>query len=213
LDDQTPCHRLYLDGYYIDKYDVSVIEYEKCVSMKKCGVPKSRFHERFCNWGHSDRGNHPVNCVDWNQASAYCKWAEKRLPTEAEWEKAARGVDGRKYPWGNEFDCKKSCNMVAPCHIESTCPVGSYLEGISPYGVLDMSGNVLQWVADWYDAKYYCNSLYQNPMGPPSGSDRVMRGGSFSSIDPYLLSDYHRSQLSPADSDPNFGFRCARDAD
>ena len=208
-DDEKPYHKVYLDAYYVNKYEVTVAEYEKCVNSGKCEAPSTGGS---CNWGNSDRGNHPVNCGDWSQASAYCGWAGKRLPTEAEWEKAARGTDGRVYPYGNQFDCGKSCNSVSPCSHNSTCPVGSYAQDKSPYGVMDMAGNVWEWVQDWYEGTYYKNSATQNPQGPSSGSaHRALRCGSWQSLGtPGDWRASGRNWDNPTGRDVNIGFRCVR---
>ena len=202
--DEWPYHSVYLDAYYIDKYEVTVYQYQNCVNAGKCGNPETGGS---CNWNVSGRGNHPINCVDWNEATAYCQWAGKRLPTEAEWEKAARGTDGRVYPWGNEWDCSKSCNSVSPCSNSSTCAVGSYPDGKSSYGVMDMAGNVWEWVSDWYDQSYYSSSPSSNPQGPSSGQDRVLRGGSWRHH-PQDLRASARDRLGPTLSYSNLGFRC-----
>ena len=127
-------------------------------------------------WGWID--THPVN-VSWNDAKAYAKWAGVTLPTEAQWEKAARGTDGRVYPWGNDWDAAKCNNSVGANHPGKTSPVGSFPAGASPYGCLDMAGNVWQWCADWYGADYYTTSPAKNPTGPATGTVRVLRGGSW----------------------------------
>lgn len=165
---------------------------------------------------------HPVTFVSWFGASAYCEWRGARLPTEAEWEKAARGVDGRSFPWGNEIDCDKanySYSVPAEMHVSGvaecvgdTSPVGSYENGGSPYGVFDMAGNVWEWVSDWYSEKYYTESTIQNPLGPSSGEMKVSRGGSFVSYtNAYVFSSF-RSSVAPTRLDFDMGFRCAKDA-
>jgi len=209
-ENEKPYHRVYLDAYYIDKYEVTVTEYKKCVREGKCETPSPG---DYCNWDNPERGKHPLNCVDWNQSRTYCKWAGKRLPTEAEWEKAARGTDGRVYSWGNLFDCEKSCNSVKPCNQDSTCQVGIYSEDKSPYGVMDMAGSVWEWVNDWYDEAYYGTSPPRNPRGLSSGSDRVVRGGSWSDMFvPTSLRASSRVMYDPSNRDLHTGFRCIRDA-
>ena len=137
--DEKPYHKVYLDAYYIDKYEVTQSEYNECVTTDKC--PANRKKDGFTG----DR--QPVIGVSWEDADTYCKWAGKRLPTEAEWEKAARGTDGRVYPWGNSFDPTRANYAGA---LGKTSEVGSYPSGASPYGALNMAGNVWEWVADWY---------------------------------------------------------------
>jgi len=211
-DSEKPYHKVYLDAYYIDLNDVTVDEYNKCVNAGGC----TQLDVNDCLiWNGSSRvkggslgaefqkGNHPVVCVDWNQANSYCQWAGKRLPTEAEWEKAARGTDGRIYPWGNEWDASKACYNQS-----STCAVGSYPQGASPYGVLDMAGNVWNWCRDWYDANYYANSPDHNPTGPDSGSIHVLRGGSFNNLEGMRSS--YRSDYYFTNGYDDRGFRCAR---
>lgn len=205
--EEKPYHRVYLDAYYIDKYEVTVAEYEKCANAGKCSAPASKIDNEACNWGNSDRGNHPINCLGWSQASDYCEWAGKRLQTEAEWEYAARGTDGRVYPYGNQFDCGKSCSSVSPCSKHhSTCPVGNYAEDKSPYGVMDMAGNVWEWVADWYDEEYYDRSPARNPQGPDTGVLRVLRGGCFLDVD-WIVQCAARYEDSPYRRDEYIGFR------
>jgi formylglycine-generating enzyme required for sulfatase activity len=205
--DEKPYHRVYLSAYYIDKNDVTADAYAQCVNSGACTVSDTRSG---CNYGVKGKGDNPINCVTWDQANTYCLWVGKRLPTEAEWEKAARGTDGRIYPWGNTWDCKKCCNSVKPCKHETTCPVGSYSKYTSPYGVMDMIGNVANWTRDWYDEHYYEKSPYKNPQGPESGKEFVVRGGSWSVCVTNNLRTSNRNGVIPLRSSRGIGFRCAR---
>ncbi len=201
LTDEKPYHEVYLDAYYIDKNDVTVSEYKKCVDAQGCTPPVMR---KYGNWNGAGRENHPVTWMNWYQVKAYCKWAGETLPTEAQWEKAARGTDGRFYPWGNHWDASKGCFDKS-----STCVVGSYPQWASPYGVMDMSGNVWQWVNDWYDEHYYSNSPDHNPKGPMSGYQHIFRGGSWTAGSASLRSAL-RFAIEPPFKNLNIGFRCVR---
>ena len=209
--DESPYHEVTLSGYYIDKTEVTVDDYADCVTAGACTAPSTA--SSYCNWEVSGKGNHPVNCVNWSQAGEYCTWAGKRLPTEAEWEKAARGTDGRKYPWGNE---DATCEYAVMddgtgngCGTDSTWEVcGKSPAGDSPYGLCDMSGNVWEWVSDWYDSGYYTNSQASNPTGPVSGPTRVRRGGGVDSAH-YLRASF-RHYYNPSDYNDYLGFRCVR---
>ena len=172
-DNQKSIHRMHLSAYQIARHPVTNAQYAAFVKAKSHRVPK--------HWkgGKIPRGkeNHPGVWVSWEDARAFCAWAGVRLPTEAEWEKAARGTDGRKYPWGNEPPTKELCNFNR--NVGDTTPVGEYPKGASPYGVLDMAGNVWEWVNDWYSKDYYRVSPGANPQGPETGERRVLRGGSW----------------------------------
>jgi len=207
--DEKPYHKVFLDAYYIDKYPVTVAQYSECMAAGKCHEPNIGGN---CNWNVSGRKHHPINCINWDEATSYCTWAGKRLPTEAEWEKAARGTDGRIYPWGNKWDCHKSHNSVSPCKNSSTCDVGIYQEGKSPYGVMNMAGNVWNWVSDWYDKDYYASSSPDNPKGPSSGAIRVQSGGSFMGYKTKLMRIASREGLPQKMRDVRNGFRCVHQA-
>ncbi|MBI5650689.1 MAG: twin-arginine translocase TatA/TatE family subunit [Chloroflexi bacterium] len=177
FEDEKPQRKIDLDAYYISETPVTNEDYKKFVDATGYKVPDHWDK----NWRTFPTGkdNHPVVNVTWDDANAYARWAGCRLPTEAEWEKAARGTDGRRYPWGNEFDATR-CNSYES-EIGDTTPVGEYSlrGGNSPYGIKDMAGNVWEWCADWYDAEYYKNSPARNPKGSETGNFRVVRGGTF----------------------------------
>ena len=199
--DEKPYHKVYLDAFYIDKFDVTQGQYNECVSSGRCTANKQE--------NGFTGPDQPVVMVRWEDASTYCQWAGKRLPTEAEWEKAARGTDGRIYPWGNDLDASKASYGKDLKSGGSTTPVGYYPSSASPYGALDMAGNVWNWVADWYDGSYYKSSPDRNPKGPASGRGRVLRGGSWFS-DATSLRASLRSGPTPDARLNSLGFRCAR---
>ena len=193
--DEKPRHAVILDAYWIYKHEVTNARYRDCIEEGKCSGRLSQYQE----------DNFPAIYINWFQAQDYCEWAEGRLPTEAEWEKAARGLDGRTFPWG---EMEPSCSLAnfAGC-IDNVMPVGSYKQGASPYGALDMAGNVWEWVADWYDAEYYSLGISDNPQGPSSGTSRIIRGGSWDSYDQLLRSSL-RVRRNPDYSFDFNGFRC-----
>ncbi len=211
-DNEKPSHRVYLNAYYIGKYEVTNEQFARFVN--ETGYNAGGSWKEYYNSGTAD---HPVVCVSWNDAVAYCDWANLRLPTEAEWEKAARGTDGRKYPWGNEWDVER-CNwsegpeLSGMANIYSgrgTLPVGSFSSGESPYGCLDMAGNVWEWCSDWYGENYYSQSPSSNPVGPGSGEYRILRGGSWSADNPDYLRCANRGGGYP-DLRLSYGFRVCR---
>jgi serine/threonine-protein kinase len=241
--DEKPQHKVTLDAFWIDRTEVTNAMFAKFVAAaryktdaEKAGkarafdpTSKQWAETAGADWQHP-RGpgsdiagleQHPVAQVSWNDATAYCAWAGRRLPTEAEWEKAARGTDGRKFPWGNQNVAGDLLNFAdrnldvswADKSINDgyqfTAPVGSYPKGASPYGALDMAGNVWEWVADWYNETYYQNAPAQNPKGPDSGQYRVLRGGSWH-IEPGLVRAADRVRDNPENRYDLLGFRCAR---
>lgn len=204
--DEKPVHTVQLSPYYLDKTEVTVAAYKKCVEAGRCGAANT---DGACNWGQSGKDNHPINCVDWNQANTYCKWTEKRLPTEAEWEYAARGSDGRKYPWGDEAPGSQLCWNRRKS--EGTCEVGSYPNDASPFGVLDMAGNVYEWTSDWYHGYFYGSSQNSsNPTGPTDGIAHVNRGGSWLIDTPSRFRATYRFSGGSSIWYDYLGFRCAR---
>jgi formylglycine-generating enzyme required for sulfatase activity len=213
-DDEKPAHQVSLDAYYLDKYEVTVGQYAKFLEARGMNEPPM--------WTTMDQPpnqKRPVVNVDWSDANNYCEWAGKRLPTEAEWEKAARGTDGRIYPWGNDPPDPLRANYGKEKWNNHTAlaPVGQLKDGKSPYGIYDLAGNVWEWVSDWYDPDYYTTSPPQNPKGPENGKYRVLRGGSWDLAQEHLRStrrDFNLP-LSPSYESPSYrnfnsGFRCAK---
>lgn len=239
LADEHPRHAVTLQAYCIDRTEVTVSMYGACVKAKGCQPPpltvklnggraeEVKQRSQHCN--RDDRADHPINCVDWELAAAYCKWAQKRLPTEAEWEYAARGGDERAYPWGNEppnatllNGCGAECVQIATPSLgpiapamynasdgwNTTAPVGSFPAGKSPFGVLDMAGNVREWTADWYGG--YPTAAAASPQGPRTGRYRVSRGSGWYHNDAIWVRVAARSRNEPSYRNNGLGFRCAR---
>ena len=207
---EKPQHSVYLDAYWIDQTLVTNAMYVKCVKAGACQPPaKTGSSTRESYYGDSTYDHYPVIHVSWNDAKAYCGWAGRRLPTEAEWEKAARGTDGRLYPWGNQDPSPTLANYQNEESNEvDTSEVGKYPAGASPYGALDMAGNVWEWVNDWYDGDYYSSSPASNPPGPATGTERVLRGGSWTNC--YTdMRTANRSNSQPSADIEEVGFRCA----
>jgi eukaryotic-like serine/threonine-protein kinase len=201
--DEIPVHSVYLDMYWLDQTEVTNLMYELCVLDGKCSLPSETG-----NYYNDQYLNYPIVFVNWFQAQTYCTWAGRRLPTEAEWEKAARGDDERIYPWGENIDC--SLSNYKNC-VGQLVAVGQYPDGASPYNILDMAGNVREWVGDWYGSDYYLNTPSNNPSGPLTGNYHVVRGGSWN------IYGHHGRTASRSYEDPwvtnNYlGFRCAMDA-
>lgn len=210
LADERPQHRVRIDAFYMDTFEVTVARYEKFLDATG--------HVRPDFWPYDETREYaerPVVGVAWSGAQAYCEWAGKRLPTEAEWEYAARGQDGRRYPWGDDAPTVEVANVGKSWsykfYKDRLEPVGSHAGGTSPFGMHDMAGNVWEWVADWYDAKYYARSPETDPSGPPDGSMKVLRGGSWNFAGKYSRTS-SRLRFEPRHRAADIGFRCARDA-
>lgn len=217
---EKPQRSIYLEAFHIDKYPITNEEYSRFVEstgyraegISDCGTWLSYYSH--------GKELHPVVCVSWKDIQSYCRWAEKRLPTEAEWEKAARGTDGRIFPWGNQFD-ESRCNSTnyqfgTGRGFGSTTPVDAFPDGVSPYGCYDMVGNVWELVSDWLDistnngGNYYAISPPRNPKGPSSGQIRVMRGGAFSTHTSNCRCAFRIGPDSSTQFD-RVGFRCVVD--
>ncbi|NSW53181.1 MAG: SUMF1/EgtB/PvdO family nonheme iron enzyme [Anaerolineae bacterium] len=204
--DQRPAHMVTLDGYWIDQYEVTNRQYALCVEAGVCKRPIDKASATRADY-YEDAiyADYPVINIRWAQANQYCKWVNGRLPTEAEWENAARGTDGRLYPWGNELPDRTRLNYNN--QIGDTTQVGSYPLGASAYGLYDMAGNVREWIFDWYASDFYENSPVKNPDGPDEGEARSLRGGSWQS-DVNSTRAAYRMLGYPENNSNQIGFRC-----
>ena len=197
LQDARPLHRVHLSSYWFDKYEVTNARYRQCVEGGSCTPPRDRL-----TFEDPQRAQYPVTNITWNQARSFCMWQGKRLPTEAEWEKAARGTDGRRYPWGNDGEFMTSLNGAESVRRKAAMA--------SPYGVFDLIGSVSQWVKDWYAEDFYQTSPARDPQGPLRGSFRVLRGGEWNEKSPNLQASY-RGWDEVTYWGPTLGVRCAED--
>jgi serine/threonine-protein kinase len=214
FDDEFPRHNVTLtEGFWIDRTEVTNQQYGRCVADGSCALPP------FANDSRFNAADEPVVGVSWEDASGYCTWAGGQLPSEAQWEYAARGTDGGLYLWGNTFDGSKLNFCDTHCSYDwkdgnlddgyaLTAPVGSYQAGASWAGALDMAGNVWEWVNDWYDPDYYENSAAEDPAGPDSGDTKVLRGGSW--VNPAAFVRVAGRSDDPPDTESvSLGFRCS----
>ncbi len=240
--DELPAHRVTLGAYCIDRTEVTVGQYRQCMQGGTCSLhttvalpglsaQDTQMYSQYCNGARTDRDNHPINCLDWSQADTFCHSRNGRLPTEAEWELAARGPDQRLYPWGQPAPsrqllngCDADCQSLferpgrprgATIHdstdgFGSTAPVGTFTAGASLFGLQDMAGNVGEWVGDWYGP--YGNIPVTDPAGPTSGTDRVVRGGHWQSSNPRAVRGAARVHTAPTVRLATVGFRCVAPA-
>ncbi|MGB0387842.1 MAG: transporter substrate-binding domain-containing protein [Ardenticatenaceae bacterium] len=214
---EAPEQAIFLDEFYIDQYEVTNRLYQQCVAAEICPLPKIEHSVSFADYYASPAfGNYPVVWVTWQDAQIYCQFAGKRLPTEMEWEKAARGPSSSEantpnqiYPWGDKEPSAKNnlANFVESGHLDSM-PIGSHELGASPYAVHDMAGNVREWVYDWYQRDYYQHAPKRNPPSPPDGVTKVVRGGAWNDTALDLTST-RRKDFLPESYDVGLGFRCA----
>lgn len=207
---EQPLHRVTLDTFEIDRYEVSNVEYLRFVLSTGASWPQFWRAKPFPD----KMATHPVINVSWQEADAYCRWTGKRLPTEAEWEKAARGSDGRMFPWGDEPAGWIKSNIAHPgskrgAKYPPLANINRYDKGVSPYGVYQLAGNVSEWVSDWFDPDYYRLGINENPQGPKTGELKVFRGGSWNE-DPEVARSAGRNGGEPTRKSYLTGFRCAK---
>jgi formylglycine-generating enzyme required for sulfatase activity len=214
-ENEKPRHQVEIKPMFMDATETTVEQYADCVKKEKC-TPPDAYQEKEragCTWNREGREKHPVNCVDWNQAAAYCAFKGGRLPTEAEWEYAARGGrEDRYYPWGNDkADCTRAVmNDGGPgCGENSTAPVKSKPMGVNGYGLYDMSGNAHEWTADWFDQAAYASHSKVAPTGPKTGTEKVLRGGAWY-LEAWSMGVSSRSAWGPENRGSGVGFRCVK---
>ena len=209
-DEDSPRREVFVDAFYLDKYEVTVARY--AAFSKASGNVK--LPEEWDTVDLTNGAELPVVGVDWQDAQSYCQWSDRRLPTEAEWEKAARGNDERKFPWGDDAPSDERARFLKayekPVYKDGVAPVGSHPKGVSPFAVHDLSGNVWEWVADWF-SESFPRADVRNPRGPNSGSAKVLRGGGWYDP-PERITATKRMHAPPQHRDDSIGFRCARDA-
>ena len=209
---EYPKHKVYLDAYYLDKFEVTFADFEAYLAVH------SKKYPTITGWvgrkARTDMINKPIFGLQWKRCRNYCEWREKRMPTEAEWERAAGGIENRTYPWGNEPPDKTRANFGNCCFVQKGKvhnEVGHYKKGNTPEEISDLGGNVAEWVSDWYDKEYYKKTPYKNPKGPKKGKNHVIRGGAWNSLPMYLRSS---SRYGDSDAKDYYGIgcRCAKDA-
>ena len=201
--DEYPERQVTVGAYKLQRMEVTNAEYRACVEARACD-PGDYAEDEVLG-----KDDHPVVGVSWEDARNYCVWIGRRLPSEAEWEHAARGPDLRKWPWEGRFEPQRANTKSADDFHPMTAPVSAYPDGASPYGVLNLAGNVAEWVADYYDPTFYRGTeAERNPEGPDRGRERVVRGGSFADT-AYLVRVSARRGKLPTDVDNTIGFRCA----
>lgn len=205
---EAPQHTVMVNRFWLYRMEVTQSMYKACDEQNACPAPVTINDPVSKQYGNPRFAEYPVTMVTWQAAAAYCEWAGARLPTEAEWEKAARGTDGRLFPWGND----SNANGLANFSTSSPAAVGLYPMGSSPYGAYDMAGNVLEWVNDFFESGYYQHSPFENPLGPASGGRKVIRGGAFNHHGVDGLRTVARASLRPSDTKVSVGFRCALDS-
>jgi formylglycine-generating enzyme required for sulfatase activity len=199
--DELPLHEVTVSAFVMDRTEVTTDSYQECVDTDGCSPAKSAERELCCNAGDPEHGNHPINCVNWLQATAYCEWRGQRLPTEQEWEYAARGTDGREYPWGSNYPTDQLCWSGGPVKRDSTCPVGSFPESDSPFGIADMAGNVWEFTASDYSVDYSSER---------TGPYHVHRGSGWQATWAEHVRSANRAKVDSTTLICSLGFRCVQ---
>ncbi len=216
FENSQPEHEVEISGFFMDKTETTVWDYTLCVLSGVCSFPKTHKEDKYCTYGSEGGMFMPINCVTWQQARQYCSFVGGRLPTESEWEAAARGPKANEYPWGNdEPTCTKAIfsdpRLGDGCGADSPAIAGSLPEGKSVFGLLDMSGNLWEWVADYYQKDAYKYARHRNPQGPVNGRYKVIRGGSWLSKKAVELTTWYRGHRNPLSPSNGVGFRCVYD--